>query len=402
MLKNNKSWRFSELEKKYVNEVLDSGFVASTSGSMNTRLENEFSKKLGRKYSVTFNSGTTTLHAALIASKVSYGDEVLVPAITVISCLNAIVYCNAIPVFVDVNENDFLMDAKDIEKKITKKTKAILVVHLYGQICDMTSICKLAKKHNLTIIEDCAQCYLASHKGQFEGSFSKAGSWSFENSKHITCGDGGIISTDDENFATEVRKLSSQGFRNISAKSGQIRKNKDLFQNPSFKRHDKFGFMYRLPEVAAAVALGQIEKLEWFISLRRKMAKMFKEVVDNYGNNIIAYQKIDDGDQSSYWSFAVKLLNSEIEWKKFRSVFIENSGDPIYASWALLYQEDSVSEIKEIQKKMGLSPMITEKGICPIAEKIQPRLLQFTTNQHLDEQMKIQAESLIKTLKYFN
>ena len=398
---NNKSWRFSEQEKKYVNEVLDSGFVASTSGSMNTRLENAFADKLKRNYAITFNSGTTTLHASLFALNVGYGDEVLVPALTVISCMNAIVYCNAIPVFVDIDKDTFLMDPRDIEAKITSKTKAILVVHLYGQICNMTEICRIAEKHKIPIIEDCAQCYLAKHNGKFEGSFGQVSSWSFENSKHITCGDGGIIATDNQELATKIRKLSTQGFRNASAKSGQVRAKKDLFQNPEYKRHDMFGFMYRLPEVAAAIALGQVEKLEYFISLRRKMGKMFKDVVNSYGKGILSYQKIQDGDESSYWSFAAKIEDERINWNKFREIFIKNGGDPIYAPWALLYQEDSVDEIKKLQSRMGLKAMITSPGICPISEKLQKRILQFTTNQHLEWQMLQQSDALIETLKYF-
>ena len=143
------SWRFGSEEFSYIKEVLDSGFASSTSGSMNSRLENAFADKFGQRYAISFNSGTTTLHAALEAFGVGYGDEILVTPLTVISCMNAILYCNAIPVFVDVLPNTFLMDPKDLESKITEKTKAIMVVHLYGQVCDMTQIMDIAKKRSL-------------------------------------------------------------------------------------------------------------------------------------------------------------------------------------------------------------------------------------------------------------
>lgn len=397
-----RSWRFKGNEKKYVQEVLDSGFVASTSGSMNTRLEEAFATRLNRKFAITFNSGTTTLHAALWAMGVRYGDEVLVPSLTVISCMNAILYCNAIPVFVDVDPETFLMCPKDIKKKITSRTKAIMPVHLYGQICDMNAIKKIADENNLGVLEDCAECYLASYNGKHEGSFGDIASWSFENSKHLTCGDGGIIATDNEDLADYVRKLSTQGFRNATARSGKIRVSKDLFQNPDYKRHSCLGFMYRLPEVAAAIALGQVERMDYFVDKRKKMGSLYKEVVDTYGKDIIKYQFTPSEDSSSYWAFAAKIVNEDIPWSKFREVHIQMGGDPIYAAWALLYKEDSVSEIIKLQKDMGLNPMNVNSGICPNAENLQPRLLQFTTNQNEFSEMEIQAESLAKTLKYFS
>lgn len=249
----NLAWRFDEKERNYIMEVLDSGFAGATTGGMNTRLERAFAERFGRKFAITFNSGTTTLHAALWALGVRHGDEVITTPLTVIACMNAILCCNAIPVFADVDPDTFLIDPADIEKKITSRTKAIMPVHLYGQVCDMDPIMELAKKHNLGVVEDCAQCYLGTYKGKLAGTIGDVGSWSFENSKHLTTGDGGIVACDDENLADYIRKLNTQGFRNATAITGQIRLTRDLFQNPDYKRHTKFGFMYRLPEVCAAM-----------------------------------------------------------------------------------------------------------------------------------------------------
>ena len=154
------------------------------------------------KYAVTFNSGTTTLHA-LWALGVGYGDEVIVTPLTVISCINAILYCNAIPVFADVDPDTFLIDPKDIKKKITDRTKAIMPVHLYGGVCNMTEIMKIAKEFKLGVLEDSAQNYLGEHNGQLGGTFGDVCSWSFENSKHLTTGDGGIITCNNEELATK-------------------------------------------------------------------------------------------------------------------------------------------------------------------------------------------------------
>lgn len=395
------SWRFGEKEYNYIKEVLDSGFASSTSGTMNSRLERAFASRFGMDYAITFNSGTTTLHTALVALGVGYGDEVIVPALTVISCMNAILYCNAIPVFADVDPDTFLIDPADIRKKITPKTKAIMPVHLYGQVCNMTEIIKIAREFNLKIVEDCAQCYLGTHRGRLGGTFGDVGSWSFENSKHITTGDGGIIACNDEDLADRIRKLNTQGFRNATAVSGKIRIDKDMFQNPSYKRHTMFGFMYRLPEVAASIGLAQVEKLDWFVEKREKMASMYMEVIS--GCEWFKPQFTPQGDRNSYYTFAGKFLRRDVTWEDFRKKHIEHGGDGIFAAWTLLYREDSIGDVKKMLKTMKLGDrLITDDGICSNAEKIQSQLMQFTTNQKDEEEMKRQAEALDKTIKYFS
>jgi len=396
------SWRFDEREFKYIKEVLDSGFASSTSGNMNTRLEEAFAKRFNSNFAITFNSGTTTLHTALEAFGVGYGDEVITTPLTVISCMNAILYCGAIPVFADIDPDTFLIDPKSIEKKITSKTKAIMPVHLYGQVCDMTAIMEIAKKYNLYVLEDCAQCYLGEHRGKIGGTFGDVGSWSFENSKHLTTGDGGIITCNDEELADKIRKLNCQGFRNATAKSGKIRVSKDVFQNPSFKRHDRYGFMYRLPEVAAAMGLAQLEKIDWFIDLRQTMAKMFTNVISESGCNWLAPQRVPKGDINSYYTFAMKFTHPEVSWENFRLEFINNGGDGIYAAWTLCYLEDSIGDIKSRLSRMGLQDRFnTDKGQCPVAENVQPQLMQLTTNQKDKNEMEEQAEALRKTIIAF-
>jgi perosamine synthetase len=396
------SWRFDEREYIYIKEVLDSGFASSTSGNMNTRLEEAFAKRFSSDFAITFNSGTTTLHAALEAFGVGYGDEVITTPLTVISCMNAILYCGAIPVFADIDPNTFLIDPVSIEDKITPKTKAIMPVHLYGQVCDMTSIMNIAEKHNLYVLEDCAQCYLGEHMGKVGGTFGHVGSWSFENSKHLTTGDGGIVTCNDEELADGIRKLNCQGFRNATAKSGKIRVSKDVFQNPNFKRHDRFGFMYRLPEVAAAMGVAQLEKLEWFVSLRVKMASMYSESILKSGCNWLLPQRVPEGDVNSYYTYAMKFNHPSVSWEEFRLEYIRNGGDGIYAGWTLCYLEDSIPDIKNRLSKQGLDGRFdVQRGQCPIAESIQPQLMQLTTNQHTEDEMKSQSEALYHTILHF-
>lgn len=397
------SWRFDDREFAYIKEVLDSGFASGTSGSMNTRLERAFAERFGLDYAITFNSGTTTLHAALNALDVKFGDEVIIPSLTVISCMNAVLYCNAIPVFADVDQDTFLIDPADIRKKITKRTKAIMPVHLYGQVCDMTEIMKIAEEYDLKVLEDCAQCYLGTHNGRLGGTFGDVGSWSFENSKHLTTGDGGIIACNDEELADRIRKLGTQGFRNATAVSGKIRVSRDIFQNPSYKRHDSFGYMYRLPEVAAAMGLAQVEKIDWFVEKRELMAQKYLSSLHDSGCDWLVPQVTPKGDRNAYYTFAVKFLRDDIIWEDFRKKYIENGGDGVYAAWALCYQEDSISDIRSILEPMNLSERFdTSPGLCPNAETLQPRLMQFTTNQKDEGEMDIQAEALRKTINFFS
>jgi perosamine synthetase len=228
------------------------------------------------------------------------------------------------------------------------------------------------------------------------------GSWSFENSKHLTTGDGGIIACDDEDLADRIRKLNCQGFRNATAISGKIRVSRDIFQDPSFKRHDRLGFMYRLPEVAAAMGLAQLEKLDWFVGKRIQMAAMYREVIRDTQCDWLQPQATPAGDVNSYYTFAAKMTRDDIKWAEVRKKHTEFGGDGVSAAWALCYQEDSVPDVKRRLSRMGLEKrFVTERGICPTAEKIQPQLMQFTTNQKDEEEMKVQAETLYKTIRYF-
>lgn len=396
------SWRFDERELALVKDVLESGFVSAAAGGMNGRLEDSFARRIGRQFGVTFNSGTTTLHAALLALGAGFGDEVLVPAVTVVSCANAVLYCRAVPVFVDIDPDTFLMDPDDLERKITPRTKAVMPVHLYGQVCDMSRILETADRRGLTVLEDCAQCFLGTHRGKIAGSMGHAGSWSFENSKHMTTGDGGIVACDDEALARKIRQLGSQGYRNVSAQNGKIRLSKEQFQDPGYKRHEILGYMYRLPEVAAALGIAQLEKLDRFLELREKMAALYLEVLSDTRCGFLAPQKKPEGDRHVYWSFAVKYSHPDVPWKTFRKRYTENGGDGIYAAWSLYYQEGHIQDVTAYLDSMGLAGRLnTREGQCPEAERIQPKIMQFTTNQKNSEEMEVQAEALRRTILDF-
>lgn len=401
------AWRFSGRELDYVREVLESGFGSSTSGSMNQRFERAFAERFGVRYAITFNSGTSTLHAALAAFGCGPGDEVIVPALTVISCASAVLFTNAVPVFADIDPETFEMDPADVERKITPRTKAIMPVALYGLAPDMDAIMAIARRHNLAVLEDCAQCVLGRYRGRLVGTIGDVASFSFENSKHLSTGDGGMIITDDEELARRIRKYACLGFCNIQAGEGRVRLSKDMFQDPDFKRHDQFGWQYRMPEVCAAIGLAQLERAEFFIEMRRTMARQMIEVIGDHP--LLRPQRVPQDCEHVYWTLACRFEGQQrgIEWREFRRKFMEFGGDGIYAAWSLLYEEPAIRNAEFYGRGCPTAcphyrgQFNVSRGQCPNAERVQPRIMQFTTNQGTQAERDRQLEALRKTLRYF-
>ena len=364
------NWRFKGNEIKYVNQVLSTGFSAKSSATMNEKLEKKFAKIHGQNYAITANSGTSTLHMALDAVGVGHGDEVIVPSLTVAMCGYSIWQCGAVPVYCDIDEKTFLIDPKDIQKKITKRTKAIMVVHLYGLMCDMQSIMRIAKKNKIAVIEDCAQCFLGTDdKNRISGTIGAVGSWSFETTKHITTGDGGIVTTNNKNYAISMRKLNSAGYKNLKANSGKIRINRDKFQDPNWVRHDKLSYNYRLSEICAAVGLAQLERLKFFVKKRNEMGSLFNHELLKLNTKILIPQLVPNGFYHSYFSFAAKFEGSNygIKWQDFRKKFMKSGGDGIYAAWKILPDEGPFKKAM----KFGLISVAKKSVIVMVTGKHQ-------------------------------
>ena len=386
----NPSWRFEGNERKYIEEVLSSGFRAGADGAFTTRLEAAFSQKYNVKYSIAFNSGTTTLHAILLALGCKKGDEVLTPALTPLMCGLSTHYTGAIPVYVDSLPDTFLMDPNDLESKITSKSKVIFVTHMYGGVCDMDKILQIANKYNLYVLEDCAQCHLGKdNKGRLAGTCGDAGSWSFENSKQLTCGDGGIVTCNNEKLAQSIRKIGGLGFKSLTANSGRVRTDRDKLQNPNWDRFDAIGYNYRMNQLGAAVALAQMERSELFINLRRGMGKIYESILSK--SELLRPQYEPKGFYYTYYTFSARFSGSEhqISWEQFRKKYMEFGGDGIYAASKLLFQEPIFKEME-----IGY-------GDTPTSVSLQRSLMNFTTNQSCVEEQNVQRDALISTLEYF-
>lgn len=406
-MKNSKNWRFIGNEIKYIKKVFQTNFSASKAATMNEILETKFAKIHNQKYAITANSGTSTLHMALDAVGVGHGSEVILPSLTVAMCGFAVWQCGATPVYCDINKETFLIDPKDIERKINEKTKAIMVVHLHGLMCDMDEIMKISKKYKIPVVEDCAQCFLGKDNlGRISGTIGAIASWSFETTKHMTTGDGGIVTTNNKKYATKMRKLNSAGYKNLTASGGKIRINRDKFQNPKWIRHDTFAYNYRLSEICAAVGIAQLEKLNYFVNLRNKMGISFLKVIQNTNSDLLIPQKTKFGYFHSYFTFSA-LFNGKkrgVTWQTFRKKFVEYGGDGIYAAWKILQDEGPFKNAKKkglisggnrISKSYGW-------GNTNVARNIQKNLMQFTTNQRNKKERSKQIAALKKTLKYFN
>lgn len=238
-----------------VEEVLKSGILAQ--GKKVEEFEQAFANFVGVKHAVAVNSGTAALHMALLTHGIGAGDEVITSPFTFISSANSILFTGAKPVFVDIVEETFNISPDKIEGKITSQTKAIMPVHLYGQPCDMNGLMKIAQEHGLIVIEDACQAHGAEYEGKKAGSFG-TGCFSFYPTKNMTTGEGGMITTNDENIAQKARMIRTHGQRQRYL-------------------HEIPGYNYRMTEMAAAIGLCQLGKLEEFNNKRIGNAKFLTE-----------------------------------------------------------------------------------------------------------------------------
>jgi perosamine synthetase len=237
---------------------------------------------------------------------------------------------------------------------------------------------------------------LGTYKGKLVGQFGHFASFSFQASKHITCGEGGMLITDNEEFANNARRFSCLGYAGVSAKQGKITRN-DI-QDPNYSRHVSLGFNYRMSEVNAAVALGQLERAQELVEQRIKVAKIFDEALAE--TTLLKRQAEPEGYKNSYWSYSMVLNtdNPQRDWYRFRDLFQQNGGDGYYAAWKLSYYEPLFQD--QIQMLPGVWQKY-KKGLCPVAEYLQPRMIQMKTNYwNLDEAV-AQGEALRKTINMF-
>ncbi len=387
-------------ELKYLKEVLATEFRSSMGSVMTRKLEESFASRFDSKYAIAFVNGTATMHAALEAYGIQPGDEVIVPPLTMSATTFAVLQANATPVFADIDPDTFQISAMSIAERITPKTRAIITVALYGLSPDMDPIMEIARKHNVVVIEDNAECFLGCYKGRIVGTLGDCASFSFQSSKHLTSGEGGMIITDNLELAERIRKVQSLGYAGVSATKGKITK-KDI-QDPNYSRHVTMGWNYRMPELCAAVALAQLENIDELVRRRIDVARMFEEVARGFDWFLPQY--VGNEYKNSYWTWVARLDRPDISWHQFRDRFTEKGGDGIYAAWKLTYLEPMFQTMNLLGRERFITAENREKykeGLCPIAERVAPRLLQFKTNYWDIGEAEKQAEILRATLQSF-
>ncbi|MBD3636689.1 MAG: DegT/DnrJ/EryC1/StrS aminotransferase family protein [Crocinitomicaceae bacterium] len=276
-------------EKKYVNECLDSTWISSN-GKFIPKFENEFAKYIGVKHAASVSNGTVALHIALLALGIGEGDEVITPTLTYIATANAITYTGAKAIFVDSLASNWQMDPKDVKRKITSKTRAVICVHLYGHPCDMTALREICDEHNLFLIEDCAEAIGSEFNGKKVGTFGDIATFSFYGNKTITTGEGGMVVTNDVTLYDRSVHFKGQG----------------LAMHRQYW-HDVIGYNYRMTNICAAIGLAQLENVERIIEMKRDIAEWYREELQDLP---VTFQPEDANVFHTYWMCSILVENS--------------------------------------------------------------------------------------------
>lgn len=351
-------------EKKYLCECIDTGWISSE-GPFVKRFESDMAAYVGRKYGIAVCNGTAALEAAMIALNLEKGSEVILPAFTIISCAQAITKAGLVPVVVDCKSDTWNMDVSAIEEKITLKTKAIMVVHIYGLPVDMDPVLELAKKYGLKVIEDAAEMHGQTYKGKPCGSFGDISIFSFYPNKHITCGEGGMILTDDELLAERCR-----GARN-------------LFFTAQRYRHEEIGSNFRMSNMQAALGCAQLEKLSEHIEKKRMIGSKYQAAFQNIEDISLPVPSKDYAD-NIYWVFGIVIgdsyhFNAEQVMKRLaqegigtRSFFWPIHKQPVYIKEGM-FKDVTCPNAEKIAEKGFYLPSglgITDDEINYVIDKV--------------------------------
>ncbi len=276
-------------ELELLRQVIESGTLTSTKGQFVKTLETEFAKKLGAKHAFACASGTAAIHCAVAAINLEPGDEIITTSITDMGGLTPIIYQGAVPVFADVDPETYNVTARTIEKVISERTKAIIVTHLFGNPCDMAAIQELAKKHNIPVIEDCAQAFLTTYREENVGTIGDIGCFSLQQGKHITTGEGGLVVTNDD-------KLARHMFLYINKAWGYGDEKPD---------HYFAALNYRMSELQGAVAVAQLEKLEDVVASRTRLADALTTRISGLAG--VSTPTVTPDSTHTYWKYCLNI-----------------------------------------------------------------------------------------------
>ncbi len=303
--------KFQDEAIEAVSNVLRSGKVNYWTGPLGMEFEKKFAEWQGSKFAISVNSGTSALHVALTALGVGPGDEVIVPSYTFIATGFSVVQAGAVPRFADVNIEDHCISVASIEKLISKRTKAIIPVHLYGNICDMDPIMKLAKKHDLYVVEDNAEAFGGYYKGKKTGTIGHMSACSFcQNKTFTTGGEGGMVTTDNEEWAWQARSFRDHGY-DVKERLNLM----ELEQKLPYI-HNVVGWNYRMTEMQSAIGISELERIDnWNLQNRKRNAHIIMDAIKDLPQ--VKYLPIDTEERVNGWftmaiSLDIEQMNCDI------------------------------------------------------------------------------------------
>lgn len=358
-------------EKQEVLKVLNSGNLSL--GPQYKEFERKFAEKIGTKYACAVSSGTAGLHLAMIASDIKAGDEIITSPLSFVASANCILYVNAKPVFVDIDPLTYNMDPAKIEAAVTPKTKAILVVHIFGQSANMAAIQKIAKKHRLKIVEDACESIYAEHRGQKVGTFGESAVFAFYPNKQMTTGEGGMLVTNSEKTYKLCNSLRNQG----------------RSENMQWLDHERLGYNYRLDEMSAALGLVQLEKLNEMIKQRIGLAGLYHKYLSAH-QDIFQLPQTAKDNTHTWFVYVVKLKNKILQ--KRRDEIIMSLAKQGISTKPYL---PPIHLFKFYKKSFGY-----KKGDFPVTEEVGASTIALPFYIGLKEtDIKYIADKLIKTIR---
>ncbi len=356
-------------ETETVNDALKSTAISGFFGEYIPRFEKTFAMYCGVKYGVAVSNGTTALHIALVALGIKAGDEVLVSTLTNMATFFAVLYQGALPIPIDIESDTLNMNPTLLESKITPKTKAIVVVHLFGHPVDMDLVNIVAKKHGLAVVEDCAEAHGALYKGQKVGGLSDAGCFSFYANKIITTGEGGMVTTRDAVLADKMRSLKGLAFGD------------DL----KFM-HKDVGYNYRLTNLQAAIGCAQVEKIDEIISHKRRIAAYYKQKLQGLHEIQLPVEK--SYAKNVFWMYHIVLKNKGLEQRRQIMKFLLEKGVETREGFIPYNLQDTF-----------IARGLTKKEDCPIANAVAYNSFYLPSGPVLsEEEMDYVVENLKQAL----
>ena len=285
---------FADAELEFLRQALQSGTLNCTKGTFVSQFEKDFAKRLGMESATAVTSGTAAIHCAVAAVNPEPGDEIIGSPITDMGAITPILYQGAIPVFADVDPRSLLISADTIAARITRRTRAIIVTHLFGNPCDMDPIMELAAKHNLVVIEDCAQAFMAQYKGRSVGTIGHIGCFSLQQTKHITTGEGGLVVSTNRDYARRMRLFHDKAWGYGDPKPD----------------HYFMALNYRMTELQGAVGLAQMEKLDWSVAQRQSMADLLTDRLRVIAN--VHLPEPARGSTHVYWKYCLNFEHHNV------------------------------------------------------------------------------------------